>query len=116
MSKTVCDSLDDFVNSEYLKESRHDSKVKDIAERFEGFGYRVWTHQYYYDRETGRCLGEVDILCYDERHDVFLDVEVKTGNDVVKAFEQVNRFKDYFGYMEKDIFGLVVNRDGVFRV
>lgn len=106
-----CSSLEDKIGHQEIK---HDRKVSNIASRLEDYGYKVETHLEYYDVNSGKVLGEVDILAFDKYG--VMNIEVKTNNgSMFKGYEQLDRFKSYFPQVSV-INSLLITKRGVYRV
>ena len=95
---------------------KHDVILKNLESRIKGYGrYTDITTNFEYN--TGVYNGEVDLLAYDSKFNIWHFYEVKSSSRparIFKAYEQYNRFKKAFPNLKTK--GILVNNKGVYRL
>ena len=95
---------------------KHDKILNNLEKRIKNYGKysKVLKNVEY---KTSYSQGEVDLLAYDQKHDVWTMYEVKSSNyrsRVFKAFEQYRRFEAAFPQLRTK--GVLVTPTRVMRL
>ena len=95
---------------------KHDLILNNLEKRIKEYD-RYTEINKNFEYNTGLFNGEVDLLCYDSKFNVWHFYEVKSSDRparTFKAHEQYQRFQKAFPNLE--VRGVLVNNKGVYRL
>ena len=93
--------MNDTVSKGYGSNVKHKKIQDDLETRLKNYGYKVYTNINYYNDDTHRVIGEIDVLAIKtDKQGYMRDVrlyEVKSGSDGYShAQKQLKRARNYF--------------------